>query len=249
VAVYWPVGVAFLVLALVSFIGAVRGWRVPGTPPPPDPREGLSRKARRYVELDPEWSVDFLEPVVTHGVPPVVPFSGIDPRPTLIGGIQLRNAQREPGVDLTRLSVDLTFFRDDGRLVHERVPARWSRSPLPQVRRQLEPEQRTLAADGASESIDVVARVDDESAAFAYTSDAMRGGKLLRLDPGDYWVRLQVSGGPDDPVGWYRVRVPLMSGLEMGGPTRAPQWAPREQPRRPAAGPRAVPRKKSTPRP
>jgi hypothetical protein len=248
-AVYWPVGLGVLALAAVCFAGAVRGWRFPGSPRPPDPLEGLSRKARRYVEIDPEWSVDFLEPVMTHGVPTPVPFSGIDPRPTRIGTIPLRNAQREPGVDLLGLTVELSFFRDDGRLVHERVAARWTRSPLPQVRRELEPEQRTLRAHGEPESIDVVARVDDESASFVHTADAMRGGKQLRLDPGDYWVRLHVSGGPDDPVAWYRFRVPLMSGLELRGPAGAPSWAPRDQPRRAPAGPRAVPRKKSTQRP
>jgi hypothetical protein len=247
-AIYWPVGVGLLALAAVCLLGRVRGWRFPGEPPPGDPLEGLSRKARRYVELEPEWSVDFLEPEVTHGVPMAVPFSGLDPRPTLIGTIPLRNAQREPGVDLPGLTVELTFFGDGGRPVHERVGARWSRNPPPQVRRELEPEQRTLRAHGEPESIDLVARVDDESAAFAHTADAMRGGKQLRLDPGDYWVRLRVSGGPDEPVGWYRVRVPLMSGLELRGPARAPSWAPRERPRR-APAPRAVPRKKSMPQP
>ena len=107
------------------------------------------------------------------------------------------------------------------------------------MRRELEPEQRTLRAHGEAESIDVVARVDDESAAFVHTADAMRGGEQLRLDPGDYCVRVRVSGGPDEPVGWYRLRVPLMSGLELRGPSatrrrgrRARQ--PRRAPGRPA---------------
>src|SRR5262249_32299042 len=98
---------------------AVRGWRFPGEPPPPDPFEGLSRKARRYVEVDPEWSVDFLEPVVTHAVPDAVPFSGVEPRPTALAAIQLRNARREPVGDLPALGAELTFFRADGKLLHE----------------------------------------------------------------------------------------------------------------------------------
>jgi hypothetical protein len=244
-AVYWPAGVGALALAGLCLVGAVRGWRFPGTPRPPDPMEGLSRKARRHVEVDPEWSVDFLEPAVTHGVPEVVPFSGIEPRPTLIGTIPLRNAQRRPGIDLPGIGAELTFFREGGRLVYERVSARWSNSPLPQVRRQLEPDQRLLPASGEPEPIDVAARVDDESAAFVRTADAMRGGKQLRLDPEQYYVRVWITGAADDPVGWYRLQIPLMKGLELRGPVDAPRWAPPEAPRPVAPGPRVVPRKRS----
>ena len=178
---------------------------------------------------------------MTHGVPSRCRSAASTPRPTRIGTIPLRNAQREPGVDLPGLSVELTFFRERRHARPRARRARWSRNPLPQVRQELEPEQRTLRAHGEPESIDVVARVDDESAGFAHTADAMRGGKQLRLDPGDYWVRLRVSGGPDEPLGWYRFRVPLMSGLELRGPAKAPPWAPRERPRRaPAAARRAA---------
>lgn len=250
VLVSWPAGVGLLALAALCLLGAVRGWRFPGEPPPPDPLEGLSRKARRHVQIDPEWSVDFLEPVVTHALPAPVAFSGLEPQWTLLATIPLRNAQREPGVDLSGLGVELTFFRADGRLVHERVEARWSNNRLPQVRQPLEPELRRLRASGEPEPVDVVARVDDEAPAFVHTADAARGGRRLRVDPSDYYVRVQVTGGHDDPVAWYRLRVPLLKGLELRGPAAAPAWAPREKPRPAPPGPRVVPRKKSgSPRP
>ena len=249
-AVYWPVGVGLLVLAAICLAGWIRGWRFPGTPPPPDPLEGLSRKARRYVEVDPEWSVDFLEPALTHALPDPIPFSGLEPQWTTLGSIPLRNAQREPVADLPGLGVELTFFRADGRLVHERVEARWSSNRTPQVRQQLEPELRRLRATGEEESFDVVARVDDAAAAFVHTADAMRGGRALKLDPSDYYVRVQVNGAPDQPVAWYRLRVPIMKGLDLSGPGRPPPWAPPERPRPGPPGPRVVPRKKSgSPRP
>ena len=243
--VYWPVGLGLLALAALCLLGAVRGWRFPGEPPQPDPFEGLSRKARRYVEVDPEWSVDFLEPELTHAVPEAIPFSGVEPLPTTLVAIPLRNARREPVADLPGLGVELTFYRADGKLVHERVEARWTANRLPQVRQELEPEVRRLSAAAEPETFDVAARVDDESAAFVPTADALRGGRRPRLDPADYHVRVRVTGAPDEPVAWYRLRVPLLQGLELRGPAAAPAFAPPERPRPAPQGPRVVPRKRS----
>ena len=171
--------------------------------------------------------MDFLEPEVTHALREPVAFSGLDARRMLLGAIPLAHARREPLADLPGLGVELTFFRADGRLIHERVEARWSRNPLPQVRRQLEAEQRTLRSSAEPETIDVVARADGESAAFVHTADAMRGGRALRIDPSDYYVRVEVTGTPDVPVAWYQLRVPVIQGLELRGPARRPEWAPR----------------------
>jgi hypothetical protein len=238
----WPLGVAALALAAVCVLGSVRGWRFPGTPPPPDPLEGLSRKARRYVRVDPEWSVDFLPPAMGHRVPQPVPFSGFQPGPTSFGAIPLRHARREPG-DLEAVGAELAFFRDDGALVHERVPARWSRNPFPELRAQLVPEVRRLPASGEEEPIEVVARIDDEQAAYVHTAEATRGGRRLPLPPGGYHVRVRLTGTPDEPVAWYRLSVPLMAGLDLGGPVDEPSWAPRPKRRRSTA-PRARPRKR-----
>ena len=143
--VFWPVGVALLVLAAVCLTGAVRGWRFPGEPPPPDPLEGLSRKARRYVEVEPEWSVDFLEPVVTHAMSEPGSVQRARAAVDALGTIPLRNAQREPVVDFRASASSSPSSATDGKLVHERVEARWSSNPLPQARQQLEPESAACA--------------------------------------------------------------------------------------------------------
>jgi hypothetical protein len=240
--VYLPVAIAAFVLAAVALAGAVRGWPWPRQPP--EPEERLTRKARRYVEVDPEWSVDFLEPDVGLAVPDPIPFSGIEQVPTWLGTIPLRNAQRSPGVDLNGIGAELAFYREDGTPVHERIAARWSNNPFPELRRQLEPEVRRLPASGEPEPIDVVARPDKQGRAYVHTAEAARGTRRLPLDPARYWVRVRIRNAPDEPVAWYRCEVPLMTGLELRGPSkRPPSWASR--PRRRAAGSaKAAPRKK-----
>jgi hypothetical protein len=245
--VYPPVAIAAFVLAAAALAGAVRGWRWPRQPP--EPEERLSRKARRYVEVDPEWSVDFLEPAVALAVPDPIPFSGVEQVPTWFGTIPLRNAQRTPG-DLNGIGADLAFYREDGTPVHERISARWSNNPFPELRRQLEPEARRLPASGEPEPIDVVAREDKQGQAYVHTAEAARGTRRLALEPARYWVRVRIRNAPDQPVAWYRCEVPLMTGLELRGPIRRPPpWAPQPK-RRAAAAPKAPPKKQHrSPRP
>jgi hypothetical protein len=240
--VYWPAAVGVLVLAALCFLAAVRGWRFPGDAPEPEPR--LTRKARRYVEVEPEWSVDFLEPVVGQAVPEPIPFSGIEPALTSFGTIPVRNAGRDPGVDRADLGAELAFYRESGALVYERISARWSNNPFPPLRQRLEPETRRLPVSGEAEPIDVVARVEGDASAWVQTPDAVRGGTRPTLDPATYVVRVRITGAPDEPVAWYRVEVPLMKGLDLRGPIPRPAWAPRPRVR-PPAGARAAPRKKS----
>jgi hypothetical protein len=236
-----PVTVAAFVLGAVCVVGSVRGWRFPGQAPEPEQR--LSRKAARHVRVEPTWSLDFLEPVVSRSVPDAIPFSGTEPTWTTFGAVPVRHAQRFGAETMEGIGAELAFFTDDGRVLYERVPARWRSNPFPEVRGELAPEVRRLPADETVEPIEVVARVDEEAAAYVHTADAARGGKQLLLAPGVYLVRLRITDAPDEPYVWYGLDVPVIAGLELRGPVRAPSWAPVPKPR-PPAGPRIVPKKR-----
>ena len=207
-------------LGAVCVVGSVRGWRFPGQAPEPEQR--LSRKAARHVHVEPTWSLDFLEPVVSRSVPDPIPFSGIEPAWTTFGAVPVRHAQRFGTETMERIGAELAFFTDDGRVLYERVPARWRNNPFPEVRGQLAPEVRRLPADETVEPIEVVARVDEEAAAYVHTADAARGGKQLLLAPAGYLVRLRIVDAPDEPYVWYRLDVPVIAGIELRGPVRRP---------------------------
>jgi hypothetical protein len=81
-----------------------------------------------------------------------------------------------------------------------------------------------------------------------HTAEAARGTRRLPLDPARYWVRVRIRNAPDEPVAWYRCEVPLMTGLELRGPTkRPPPWAARAK-RRTGGAPKALPKKQRSPR-
>jgi hypothetical protein len=141
------------------------------------------------------------------------------------------------------IGAELAFFAEDGRVLYERVPARWRNNRFPEVRGALAPEVRRLPADETEEPIEVVARIDEEANAYVHSPDAARGGKQLPLPPGAYLVRLRILDAPDEPYVWYRIDLPVISGLSMSGPVRPPAWAPATKPR-PATGPRVVPKKR-----
>ena len=57
--VFWPVGIALLVLAVVCLVGSVRGWRFPGEPPPPGSARGAVAQGaplRRARSANGRWT-------------------------------------------------------------------------------------------------------------------------------------------------------------------------------------------------
>ena len=194
--------------------GAVRGWRFPGSPPPARPAGGLSaegaalrRDRARVVGRLPGAGRD------ARRADSRSPFSGLRTRGRAASGRSRCEREREPA-STCRGERELTFFRADGRLVHERVGARWSRQPAAAGAAPLEPEH----ADGCARRR---ARVDRRRGARRRRVRGVRAhgrrrcaaARRLRHRSGRLLAsRLRRERRADEPLAWYRLRVPLMRG-------------------------------------